>query len=326
MSKKSSTADAGSDAKKKGDDARNDDEPATIACSCGNMVAIGEPFCNICGAILEPPKDGEEAPPATPPGASMETHHNRDGDLSHDPMAMGIDPHGSAMYPPAPTSPMMQSMYPAQGAGAYTAPMQGAYPQTGYPQTGPGGYAGQASPASLYPGGACTCGATLTPGQAFCASCGQTVPAGGFRHAYAAPYGQGDASGRMGTRRERVLIVDGDADSTAYLQRVLSLELYEALVATDGHDGLILAITAQPDIIILDLSLPGLDGLSLCRVLRANPSTRHTPIVVVTARSSVEDETTALKTGADDYLIKPLDSTRLLARLEAQLRRLRTRR
>ena len=117
----------------------------------------------------------------------------------------------------------------------------------------------------------------------------------------------------------RLLLVEDDPNLGRFVQKGLQEERYAVDVAMDGEEGLFLARVTQYDLIILDIMLPKLDGLGVCRKLRDERKT--TPILMLTARESVEDKVAGLDTGADDYLTKPFAFTELLARVRALLRR-----
>lgn len=124
----------------------------------------------------------------------------------------------------------------------------------------------------------------------------------------------------MGTKPIRVLIVEDNQDITANLYVFLEPLGYELDCAANGHVGLERAVASAFDVIVLDIMLPGMDGLAVCRALRedyANP----TPILMLTARDTVADRVTGLDCGADDYLIKPFSMKELDARLRALVRR-----
>jgi DNA-binding response OmpR family regulator len=116
----------------------------------------------------------------------------------------------------------------------------------------------------------------------------------------------------------KVLLVEDEATVRETLAQNLRDENYEVLTAADGAQGLKLAREAQPDLVILDLMLPELDGLSLCRLLRRDSDV---PIIMLTARGTEMDRITGLETGADDYVVKPFSLGELLARVRAHLRR-----
>jgi len=120
-----------------------------------------------------------------------------------------------------------------------------------------------------------------------------------------------------------VLIVEDDPDIAEGLRYNLERERLETRVALDGEQGLVAALDSRnpPSLIILDLMLPAMSGLELCRRLRREPSTRRTPIIIVTACTSDADVATGLDLGADDYIKKPYSVRELLARVRAILRR-----
>jgi two-component system response regulator MprA len=115
-------------------------------------------------------------------------------------------------------------------------------------------------------------------------------------------------------------VVDDDRKITSLLQRALLYEGYAVAVANDGKTGLAHAAEQPPDLVVLDLMLPGLDGLEVCRRLRAGGDV---PILMLTARDAVADRVAGLETGADDYLVKPFALEELLARVKVLLRRRR---
>jgi heavy metal response regulator len=117
----------------------------------------------------------------------------------------------------------------------------------------------------------------------------------------------------------RILVVEDEKKVASFVQRGLEAEGYTVDVAHDGDTGLTSALTGHHDLLILDLMLPGRDGASVLRELRAR---RHTlPILLLTARASVTDKVRGLDLGADDYLTKPFEFAELLARVRALLRR-----
>jgi two-component system response regulator MprA len=120
--------------------------------------------------------------------------------------------------------------------------------------------------------------------------------------------------------RERILIIEDEDKILQFLQRGLTYEGYRVETAADGPTGLALARSEVPDLVILDWMLPGLDGLEVCRRLRA---AGPTPILMLTAKESVSDRVQGLDAGADDYLVKPFEFDELVARVRALLRRAR---
>jgi two-component system response regulator MprA len=119
----------------------------------------------------------------------------------------------------------------------------------------------------------------------------------------------------------RVLVVDDDPKILSLLRRGLSFAGYAVDTAADGAAALAAARDRPPDVVVLDVLLPGLDGLEVCRRLRLGDATL--PILMLTARDRIPDRVAGLDTGADDYLVKPFDFDELLARLRALLRRAR---
>ncbi|MFZ4718453.1 MAG: response regulator transcription factor [Ilumatobacteraceae bacterium] len=120
----------------------------------------------------------------------------------------------------------------------------------------------------------------------------------------------------------RILIADDDRAIREALARALTLEGYEVLQANDGAAALQLVESAQPDVAVLDVMMPNVDGLTVCRVLRAEKN--RIPVLMLTARTETPDRVAGLDAGADDYLPKPFDLDELLARLRALLRRVRS--
>ncbi|MBX3745896.1 MAG: response regulator transcription factor [Verrucomicrobiae bacterium] len=119
--------------------------------------------------------------------------------------------------------------------------------------------------------------------------------------------------------RERILVIEDEPSMRTVLHDCLARHGYRVFTASDGERGLTLATDGKPDLILLDLMLPRLDGFALCRHLRRLGF--NSPILVLTARSSVQDRVRGLDLGADDYLVKPFSREELLARVRALLRR-----
>jgi two-component system response regulator MprA len=117
----------------------------------------------------------------------------------------------------------------------------------------------------------------------------------------------------------RVLVVEDDAAVRRSVERALSFEGYEVITAEDGMKGLVAIAERVPDAVVLDVMMPGLDGLALCRKVRAAGD--RTPILMLTARHELDDRVAGLDAGADDYLVKPFALEELLARVRALLRR-----
>ena len=116
-----------------------------------------------------------------------------------------------------------------------------------------------------------------------------------------------------------VLIIEDEVNLSRILARVLEEEGFHALVEYRGDSGLETAVASAPDAVVLDLSLPGLDGLRVCRELRARGM--RMPVIMLTARDAVPDRVRGLDVGADDYLVKPFAIEELVARIRAHLRR-----
>jgi two-component system, OmpR family, response regulator MprA len=117
----------------------------------------------------------------------------------------------------------------------------------------------------------------------------------------------------------RVLVVDDDRAVREALRRALTLAGYEVRVAQDGLEAIELVVQAVPDAVVLDIAMPGMDGLEVCGRLRLLGN--RVPILMLTAREGVSDRVAGLDAGADDYLVKPFDVEELKARLRALLRR-----
>jgi len=118
---------------------------------------------------------------------------------------------------------------------------------------------------------------------------------------------------------ERILIIEDEASMRTALTDVLEGEGYRPLVAADGEIGLRRALEEKPDLILLDIMMPKLDGFEVCAELRRLD--HATPVLMLTAKGQVEDRVTGLDAGADDYLVKPFSTEELLARVRALLRR-----
>jgi len=118
---------------------------------------------------------------------------------------------------------------------------------------------------------------------------------------------------------KRVLVVDDDAKTVELVSLYLKRDGYRVIAAFDGNEALRLARESRPDLIVLDIMLPGIDGLEICRALRAESDV---PIIMLTARTGEEDKLKGLDLGADDYIVKPFSTRELAARIRAVLRRL----
>ena len=118
----------------------------------------------------------------------------------------------------------------------------------------------------------------------------------------------------------RILVVDDVEANVRLLEAKLTLEYYDVLSCHDGATALNLAETEQPDIILLDVMMPGMDGFETCRRLKGDPATRHIPVVLVTALDGRQDRIKGLEAGADDFVTKPLDDVVLFARVKSLVR------
>jgi len=123
--------------------------------------------------------------------------------------------------------------------------------------------------------------------------------------------------------KERILVVDDEEDILELLRFNLSREGYDVTVTASGEEAIDIAGKLPPDLMILDLMLPGIDGLEATRILKRNPETRAIPIVMLTAKGEEPDVVAGLELGADDYIVKPFSPRILLARVKAVLRRRR---
>lgn len=126
-----------------------------------------------------------------------------------------------------------------------------------------------------------------------------------------------------GRSRETVLVVDDDVDIARYVELNLSLEGFAVHVAHDGEDAVAKAMATGPDVVLLDVMMPGLDGYEVCRRLRSDARTSHAAIIMLTAKTLSADTVLGLTAGADDYIAKPFDPPELVARVRAALRRAR---
>jgi two-component system alkaline phosphatase synthesis response regulator PhoP len=121
--------------------------------------------------------------------------------------------------------------------------------------------------------------------------------------------------------KDKILVIDDEEDILELLRFNLTKEGYQVCSASTGEEALSLARTEHPDLVLLDLMLPGIDGLEVARRLKADPLTRSVPIVMLTAKGEESDIVTGLELGAEDYITKPFSRKVLVARLRAVLRR-----
>lgn len=121
--------------------------------------------------------------------------------------------------------------------------------------------------------------------------------------------------------REKILIVEDEKDIVKMLEYNLKKEGFRVISASDGEDALDLAVREHPDILLLDLMLPGIDGLEVCRSLKKESRTSSIPVIMLTAKGQESDKVVGLELGADDYITKPFSPRELVARIKAVLRR-----
>src|ERR1700754_4319208 len=118
----------------------------------------------------------------------------------------------------------------------------------------------------------------------------------------------------------RVLVVDDIEVNVRLLEAKLLSEYYDVLTASSGPQALEIAKRESPDIVLLDVMMPGMDGLEVCKRLKSDPATRYIPVVMVTALSDVADRLKGLEVGADDFLTKPVNDVALFARVRSLAR------
>jgi two-component system alkaline phosphatase synthesis response regulator PhoP len=115
----------------------------------------------------------------------------------------------------------------------------------------------------------------------------------------------------------KILIVDDDQGTTKLLEVVLSKEGYDVISINNGSETLPTAMAQTPNLILLDLVMPSMDGLEVCKTVRAKPQFAHTPIVFFTSISDIENKVAAFASGADDYIVKPIHPQELKLRIKA---------
>jgi DNA-binding response OmpR family regulator len=120
----------------------------------------------------------------------------------------------------------------------------------------------------------------------------------------------------MAATRTKILIVDDEADICAVVERRLALQGYDVICANTGYDGLNKARSERPDLILLDLLLPGIDGNQICAMLKRDLRYRDIPVIILSARSQLKDIEVSMKCGADAYVTKPYDHQILLAQIQ----------
>jgi len=126
---------------------------------------------------------------------------------------------------------------------------------------------------------------------------------------------------RFSDKRSKILLVDDEIDTLLPLKRSLEIEDYIVIGAGDGKEALIKAKAEIPDIILLDLMMPEMDGYEVCEKLKKDPLTKNIPVIILTAKDAVRDKVKGLDIGADDYVTKPFNLNELKARVKSVLRR-----
>ncbi len=123
--------------------------------------------------------------------------------------------------------------------------------------------------------------------------------------------------------KEKILVVEDEKDIVKMLEYNLKKDGFSTLVARNGEDAIIITNRERPDLVILDLMLPGIDGLEVCKALKSESKTAPIPIIMLTAKGQESDKVVGLELGADDYVTKPFSPRELIARIKAVLRRMK---
>ena len=123
----------------------------------------------------------------------------------------------------------------------------------------------------------------------------------------------------MGEKIKKILVVDDEPDVASLLTLMLKSQGYEVITAGDGQDALEKARSEKPDLIVLDIMLPKLDGYRVARMLKFDENFSHIPIIMVTAKIQEKDKKIGIETGADAYVTKPFDTTALLEKIKESL-------
>ncbi|MDY0385699.1 MAG: response regulator [Methanolobus sp.] len=125
----------------------------------------------------------------------------------------------------------------------------------------------------------------------------------------------------MSDIRQKILIVDDEMDALLALKVALETEGYSIAEAKDGYEAIDKVHSEIPDVILLDLMIPGIDGFEVCRQLKSDPMYKYIPVIMLTARGEVDDKVEGIELGADDYVTKPFNLKELKARIKMILRR-----
>ena len=119
----------------------------------------------------------------------------------------------------------------------------------------------------------------------------------------------------------KIIVVDDDKTATSLFEQVLLMYRYEAVIINESARAIEIASSENPDLIILDLMMPDPDGFKLCRMLRAHPNFKRTPIIIITALNDLDSKLVAMGAGASDYLVKPFHIDQLFTMIQKQLNR-----
>lgn len=123
----------------------------------------------------------------------------------------------------------------------------------------------------------------------------------------------------METPKIRIMVVEDDEGASMFIADVLEMEGYEAIIVNDSAKAMEIANSTLPQAILLDLMMPPPDGFKLCRMLRADPTFQHTPIMIVTALDNTDSKIVAIGAGANDYLVKPFRIDELISKVKSLL-------
>ena len=121
---------------------------------------------------------------------------------------------------------------------------------------------------------------------------------------------------------KKILIIDDSQFMTNLISEILSAAGYDVITAADGYQGLEKVKTEKPDLVILDIVMPGINGFEVCKILRSDDSNNLMPIIMLTAQENEDDKLTGLELGADDYITKPFNQRELVSRVRNTLRRI----